>query len=317
MPFKIVFLSYNRRMEKLPPIQYIPVFEAAARHLSFKGAAGELAVTPAAVAQRVRAFEQWLGQDLFQRHTRQLSLTNAGEQYLQTAQQLMRVYREGHTQYLRMFNAKTLTLSAPLFVAQEILMPNYLSLNELLPDTELRIEARMSFADFSIENIDAAVRFGDGNWLDLNCRLLSKSSVSLVCSQQYADAHPILNRQQLCEHRLIYAAPEITDWSYLFFNGEPKQPPIICDSYLAAIKAAEDGLGIALAMLPTTNNWINKQKLITPLAIGFDNPKSFWFVTSKHNNPKLESLYLWTKSQFESIPPLQQPLDKRGYIIYS
>lgn len=305
-------------MEKLPPIQFIPVFEAAGRHLSFKAAAAELAVTPAAVAQRVRSFEQWLGQDLFERGTRQLSLTLAGEQYLHTAQHIMRVYRQGHNQYQRLFKADTVTLSAPLFVAQEILMPHYLTLSDYLPDTELRIEARMSYVDFGIETIDAAVRFGDGNWPDLNCKLLSQSSVTLVCSQQYSDSHPVLSRQQLRQHRLIYAAPEISNWSYLFFKDKPLQPPIICDSYLAAIKAAEDGLGVTLAMLPSTNRWLNQKKLITPLAIRLSNPKGFWFVSPKTKtpSPNLENLYLWTKNLFDAIPELHQPLQWIGDITY-
>lgn len=289
-----------------PPIQFIPVFEAAARHLSFKKAAQELCVTAPAVGQQVKAFEQWLGKPLFHRHTRHLSLTPEGKYYAEIARHVVKAHNQGYTDYTRLFDKASLHLSAPLFVAQELIMPNYLQFKNYVPDTELRIEARMSHVDFDAEPIDAAIRFGIGDWPNLDCRLLSKASVSPVCSQSYADQHDFTELKELHRHRLIYAEPAMMDWGERFWHQGATQAydNIICDSYLAALKAASDGLGVALGIFPTANPWINNNRLILPFPVHINIDMSYWMVTPKceEEKPEIDALYGWLKQLFDDIP---------------
>jgi len=70
---------------RLPPLNALRAFEAAARHLSFAEAAAELHVTPAAISHQIKALEEWLGQQLFERKTRQVRLTEAGQALRQRA----------------------------------------------------------------------------------------------------------------------------------------------------------------------------------------------------------------------------------------
>ncbi|MFE8071125.1 LysR substrate-binding domain-containing protein [Marinobacteraceae bacterium S3BR75-40.1] len=294
---------------KTPPIQLIPAFEAAARHLSFKKAAEELYVTAPAIGQKIKAFEEWLQASLFERHTRQVRLTAEGQFYFEVAQQVMHAHRQGYTAYRRQFDRSTLHISAPLFVAQELIMPNYLQFREQVADRELRVEARMSFADFDAEHIDAAIRFGDGNWPDLDCRKLCDTWVAPVCSPSYAASHRFTGLERLHEHRLIYAEPAMLEWEHHFRPQPSGASPerIVCDSYLAAMKAASDGLGVALALLPTASSWVKDKRLVLPFPIRAKIDKSYWLVTPKSHRPEpdIEALYSWLKGLFDNLPSLQ------------
>ena len=293
-----------------PPIQFIPVFECAARHLSFKLAANELSVTAPAVAQQVKAFEQWLGRPLFFRHTRALSLTEEGEFYYKVAQETVRIHRRGYVEYVRSFEKKSLTISAPYFVAQELLMPHYLRFSDYCPNTELRIETRMSYVDFESESTDAAVRFGDGNWPELNKQLLAKATVAPVFGPSYEYKNDFSDLSQLHQHRLIYADPEMRDWGPLFWPENTKQrfDNIICDSYIATVNAAADGLGVALGIFPTLNVWVNSERLLMPFAEQIEIDKGFWLVSPKDNqaSKQLEGLFNWVESIFDAIPALNE-----------
>lgn len=301
-------MNYRRT----PPIQLLPAFEAAARHLSFKKAAEELSVTAPAIGQKIKAFEAWLEAPLFERHTRQVRLTPEGQFYYDVAQQVMGAHREGYLAYRRRFDAAAIHVSAPWFVAQELIMPNYLQFKDYVPGMELRLEARMSFADFDTEPVDAAVRFGDGEWPDLDCRKLCDAAVAPVCGPSYAATHAFPSFEQLHEHRLIYAEPAMLEWERYF--GQERRDlgaeRITCDSYLAALKAASDGLGVALAILPTANNWLNNNRLVLPFPIQAKTNKGYWLVTPKggRSRPEIGALYTWLKGLFDELPPLNQPV---------
>lgn len=297
---------------RTPPIQFIPVFEAAARHLSFKQAAAELNVTAPAVGQQVKAFEQWLGEDLFLRHTRSLSLTDAGDYYFQIARQMMQLHRQGYVGFQRHFQSRSLHISAPLFIAQELLMPNYLSFADYATDTELRIEARNRYVDFETEQIDAAIRFGDGQWPELYTQRLCFSAVTPVCSPVYAEAHSVEELQDLVSHRLISESEDMATWQAFLASDTIAQIKnrIICDSHFAAVKAAADGLGIALAILPSANRWINDGRLVTPYGKQFQTERGYWLVTPKsnQNKPEIQALHHWLTQLFRDIPVLTTPL---------
>ncbi len=294
----------------VPPIQYVPVFEAAARHLSFKLAAQELCVTAPAIAQQVKAFEHWLGRPLFNRHTRALSLTPEGLYYYELAQKTMKSHCLGHLDYQKQFEKKSLTVSAPYFVAQELLMPNYLKFSDYCPGTELRIETRMSYVDFDSETIDAAVRFGDGQWPNLECDLLANASVAPVCGFNYEFNDEFSEIARLYEHRLIYAEPEMSDWGKTFWptGSIQKFDNIICDSYIAAINAAADGLGVAMGIFPTLNSWINNKRLMMPFEHQIEIDRGYWLVSPKQEKEteEMTGLTRWIEDIFKNIPALDE-----------
>jgi LysR family transcriptional regulator, glycine cleavage system transcriptional activator len=126
-------------MPSLPPLNSLRAFEAAARHLSMKEAAGELAVTPGAVSQLVRGLEERLGTRLFRRANRSLALTEAGQAYFAPIRHAFRQIGEATRRLQAMPQAGMLTVSAPPAFAASWLVPRLGLFSTRHPDIELSI----------------------------------------------------------------------------------------------------------------------------------------------------------------------------------
>ncbi len=294
-----------------PPIQWIPVFEAAARLLSFKKAAKELCITPPAVSQQIKVLEQYLGVLLFSRNGRKLRLTEAGDFYFTYAKQVVKSHKTGILEFDRRFNNRSLLVSTPLFIAQEILIPNFLSFQERFPQLDFRILTGSEIADFETETLDAAIRFGEGNWSNLQCRLLSKVATTPVCSPTYTAENDLAvldwdDMDRLNRHTFITIDEELRDWKKLFPALSPKRK-IVCDSYFSAIKSAEKGLGLTMGLIPSINNWINDQRLDMPLNKVFATNLGYWLVKPKdiEKDDLIDAFFGWAYSLFEQLPDLK------------
>ena len=296
-----------------PPIQWLVVFDSVAATLSFKEAARQLNVSPSAVSQQVKTLEDWLEMPLFERHTRRISLTEAGRYYQGVASDLVQTHKRGHAEFLRRFHNHSLHVSAPLFVAQELMIPGYLSFSDYMPATELRIEARSSYVDFDSEPMDVAIRFGDGQWPQLQSRLLCGVSLAPVCSREYLQANPMEQWSDLSHQKLIVPMADAPLWqTVLGEESIDKQNLMICDSYLAAITSASKGLGVALALLPSSNNWINDGRLVMPFNIEIKTHFAYWMVApaTRSDSGELDAFYQWAKGLFDTVANLQQTLQK-------
>jgi LysR family glycine cleavage system transcriptional activator len=220
------------------------------------------------------------------------------------ARKILLEHVQGYLELERRFKTKALNISTPLFLAQELLIPNYLSFADYAPDIELRLETRMSLVDFENETLDAAIRFGDGNWPGLDCKKLGDSYISLVCSQNYLATHGPIDINNLTAHRLLSIYPELSDWTAL--NGKPlakDQSRIICDSYMATIKSAAEGLGIAVGIFPLVDLWVKNEKLVIPLEKKYNNGNTYWLVSParEEQTQALEGLHLWVKGLFDTL----------------
>jgi len=306
---------------KSPPIQLIPVFEASARLMSFRKAAEFLHVTPPAISQQIKALESYLDTVLFDRKKKQLRLTVAGEYYFKVATDIMKLHQQGFTEFDRRFNNRSLQVSTPLFIAQELLIPNYLSFKEKVPNTQLRLSTDSEYSDFISDSIDVAIRFGMGPWPNLDSRLLCKLDISPVCSPEYLARsgmknsdlnHSLVSEKcalELLNNQTILSMHEdFNEWTQLFQKIAPKEV-IVCDSYFSVIKSAEAGLGLALGALPAVNRLLNKGKLMMPLNEKFSTNYGYWMVTPNRNDQSeiVDSFYDWAKALFMTLPILNKP----------
>ena len=290
-----------------PPIQWLPVFEAAASQLSFKKAAETLHVTPPAVSQQIKAFEAWLGVQLFERRARQLALTEEGQFYLDIAQEVLHAHTQGYVRFSRRFDHRLLRISTSIFVAQELLLPNYLSFPDFCADTELRIEAGTSLVDLETESIHATIRFGTGTWPNVSSKKLCDVDIAPVCSPEYLARNPIGRITDLKSHRIIVTSSMLEDWKqWGLVEDLSSQDKMVCDSYMSAIKAASAGLGVAMGIFPITNDWVNRGLLALPLAQSLRVPYAYWVCAPHHHpHPATDAFYRWSKSLFEQIPNLE------------
>ena len=144
------------------PLNGLRVLDAAARHLSFTRAADELAVTPAAVGQQVRALEDTLGVVLFRRTTRGLELTPEGEAGLAALRGGFLQFEEAVRAMQAGQSSKSLTIAAPRDLTQKWLLPRLSRIATTDPELRFALVAADDAIDFTEANLDLAIRWGDG-----------------------------------------------------------------------------------------------------------------------------------------------------------
>ncbi|MEB3899054.1 transcriptional regulator GcvA [Pseudomonas juntendi] len=149
---------------RLPPLNALKAFEAAARHLSVKLAAEELCVTPGAVSQMIKVLEENLGVRLFDRVTRGIYLTDAGRDYLPSIRNAFRQIADASERIAAQIGSGLLTVSATPFFASAWLVPRLASFREAHPDIDLQIVTSNALVDFSRSDADVAIRHGAGRY---------------------------------------------------------------------------------------------------------------------------------------------------------
>ena len=169
----------------LPTLNALKSFEAAARHESFTRAALELCVTQGAVSHQVKALEATLGVKLFNRERQRLAITRAGSEYLTVVRDAFDRIALGTERLLQRQNSGVLTLSTSPDFAAKWLVNRLGRFVEAHPEIDLRIAAQMHHVDFAREDVDLAVRHGDGNWPGL-------AAVNLCPEELFAVASPTL-----------------------------------------------------------------------------------------------------------------------------
>lgn len=151
-------------MIRLPPLNALKAFEAAARHLSVKAAAEELSVTPGAVSQMLKTLELHLGRKLFDRVNRGIVLTEAGRNYLPPVRNAFRQIAEASRRVAAAEESGLLTVSVTPFFASAWLVPRLASFQVAHPDIDLRIVTSSGLADFTRDGVDVAIRHGLGRY---------------------------------------------------------------------------------------------------------------------------------------------------------
>src|SRR5882672_6677520 len=149
---------------RLPPMNALRAFEAAARHRSVKAAAAELCVTPGAVSQMLKALELHLGVKLFHRVNRGIVLTDAGQGYLPPVRNAFRQIAEASARVTVGADSGVLTVSVTPFFAAAWLVPRLKDFQDRHPDIDLQVVTGNALADFARDGVDVAVRHGLGRY---------------------------------------------------------------------------------------------------------------------------------------------------------
>jgi LysR family glycine cleavage system transcriptional activator len=166
----------------LPPLNALRAFEAAARSESFTQAAEELCVTQGAVSHQVKLLEATLGIKLFNRERQRLVITGAGREYLNVVRDALDRIAMGTERLVQRQNAGVLTISTSPDFAAKWLVHRLSRFCEAHPGIDLRVSATMHHVDFAREDVDVAVRHGDGNWGGLDAVRLCSEQLFPVCS---------------------------------------------------------------------------------------------------------------------------------------
>ena len=288
---------------RLPPFTSLKTFEAAARHLSFTRAAAELCVTQAAVSHQVKVLEQYLGSALFIRMPRALELTETGKILLPVVQksfddigQTVSSIRQGQ---------KTSSLSiavAPSFAAHW-LMPRLENLIEQHPEIELSLKHWNGSVDFSKQDFDLAITYGSSQWAGLQSQRILQIDFFPVCSPSLLQGVKKLNSiNDLQQFNLIHDADHETWRKWLELAGvvdiDPARGTVVDDTNVL-IKAARDGLGVAMCSMPFVKDLLANGKLVRPFELSLVSDKAYYAVCPKErfSNKDINTVWRWLAEQ--------------------
>jgi LysR family glycine cleavage system transcriptional activator len=195
---------------RLPSLNALKAFEAAARHESFTKAADELAVTQGAVSHQVKGLEAELGLKLFNRERQRLVITEAGRGYLEVVRDAFDRLATGTERLLQVQKSGALTVTTSPNFAAKWLVHRLGRFVEAHPDIDLRVAASHRHIDFAREDIDMAVRHGDGQWPGLSVTRLCVEEIFPVCNPELLRGRrsPV----DLAHHTLLHVNDR-RDWS--------------------------------------------------------------------------------------------------------
>ena len=238
----------NRR---LPPLNTLPDFEAAARHLSFTKAADELHVTHGAVSRQVKSLEDYLGVQLFRRLNRALRLTDQGQAYARSVRELLDALAEETRRLRSPGDARGITVSTTYSFTSGWLVPRLARFRALYPGIDVRMQANDYVIDFARDAVDLAIRYGRGHYPGLAAeRLMGDDYVPVSSPALLKGKHPLKNPADLRHHVLLHEENNEVDWRmWLAAAGVEGVDATRGPSYshsIMAIQAAMHGEGVAL-----------------------------------------------------------------------
>lgn len=244
---------------RLPPLQALLVFEAAARHLGFTAAARELGTTQSAVSQQIRNLEQSLGLQLFVRVYRGVVLTRSGEALYQAVQEGFRGIVSTLEELQQSRQHQSLNVATDFALAAYWLMPRLPRFRAIHPEVDVRVITAQNQQAFQSQDVDVILSFAAEPPRQRPLRRLFEECVFPVCSPGFlADNGPISDLPDLMRQPLLRLSDEgAAGWqtwdSLLRAQGwtEPvPEPVLIFDNYTLLVQAAIAGQGVGIGWVP-------------------------------------------------------------------
>jgi DNA-binding transcriptional LysR family regulator len=284
---------------RLPSLDLLKGFEAAARLLSFTKAGEELYLTQSAVSRQIQELEEQLGIALFHRRHRALALTEAGEQLYPAAAQVLATVRAA-TDRLRSHSGKrTLSVTTTHSFAALWLIPRLAGFTRSRPAVEVRITADSRVQNLERDGLDIAIRHGPASLAGPDALRLFGERVFPVCSPKLASdaTRPIREPSDLRHHVLLqYDDPEgrhpWLHWkTWLEIAGLPELRPagsLLFSGYEQIIPAAIAGHGVALGRTPLVRDALKRGELVAPFPRHADPARAYFVIVSKHAEGRAE-----------------------------
>jgi LysR family transcriptional regulator, glycine cleavage system transcriptional activator len=305
-------------LRRLPQLNALKAFEAAARHESFTRAAEELCVTQGAVSHQVKALEVELGVKLFNRERQRLVITEAGREYLIVLRDALDRIAVGTERLLQRQSSGVLTVSTSPDFAAKWLVNRLGRFAEEHPGIDLRVSATLHHVDFAREDVDLAVRHGDGNWPGMDVARLSAEHLFPVCSPKLlAGRNRLTKPANVLKFPLIHA-DDRKDWARWLeavgVDGAKLSHGPVLNRVSMVIDAAIDGQGIALARTTLAASDLISGRLVRPFDEELRLSKTYWVICPKATTtlPKIVMFRDWLLSEAASDIGKLRKLPKKG-----
>ena len=296
--------------DRLPSINGLQAFEAAARHLSFARAADELGLTPTAISHRIRNLEAELGVVLFRRGHRAVTLTDEGARIARDLSESFDCLKMSVAK-LRQCGAEHLTLLAPPSFASLWLLPRLPKFQERFPDIHLTL-LPTDAPDLKRNDADAAITFGCSADQSLKTDCLFENRLVPVCSLGFAERHGALNDpEHIASAPLLHVMdgsvqPPLPGWQEWLRAADVSQlgalDGVRFGACHLAIEAAQRGQGLALAVSTIVADDIQSGALVAPFERSLPIPQTYALTyPSEHaTRPALRSFRSWLLGHAQS-----------------
>lgn len=291
---------------RLPPLNAVRAFEAAARHRSFTRAADELFVTQGAISHQVKLLEEWFGFLLFDRHQRELHLTRKGEDFLPSVRSMLNELHDATRTLLNEESGQVLCISVAESFAVNWLIRRLHRFSMLHPELDIRLASQNQIDDFGnivgeegANWVDLRVRYGRGKWPGLTVTKLFDEDVFPVCSPRLIEAgmEP-KNLEDLCRFPLIHDDMQMSWESWARSAGSNQtissRGPKFSHSHMA-LQAALNGDGIALGRSVLAFDYLETGELVRPLNVSIPAEHSYYLLCQERmaGNPRITAFSAW------------------------
>ncbi|HET7730999.1 MAG TPA: transcriptional regulator GcvA [Usitatibacter sp.] len=260
----------------LPPLDLLLGFEAAARHLSFTRAAGELFVTQSAVSRQIQALEEFLGVPLFERRHKSLALTDAGTAYYRSVAPTLDQLRDATRRLRETRTGHVLTVTTTISFASTWLVPRLARFRKLFPRVDVRIKATHEVVDLEHEGIDLAIRDCPLHNVPPGAIHLVGEHLAAMCSPGYAkearsERRPLVRPADLRRHVILQLHDAAGRWPWLAWAtwleamGVEELVPagtLTFDQYDQVMQAALHGQGVMLGRMSIAKQHIRDKRLV-------------------------------------------------------
>lgn len=295
---------------RLPSLDLLKGFEAAARHLSFTRAAEELFLTQSALSRQMQTLEEQLGLPLFERRHRALLLTEAGQKLHATAKTVLDELTQAVAVIRRDQATQPLTVSTNQAFASLWLIPRLARFRERHPDVDVYISADNRIVDLDRERIDLAVRYCSEAMAPTGSPRLFGERLVPVCSPALAAdrARPLKRPEDLAQHVLLHIDDERGRFTWLNWSawlaaiGIHHLTPagsLRFNHFDQVIQAAVDGQGVALGREPLIDQLLQQRKLVAPFPDRYATPRAYYIVRASHAalRPEAQAFSDWLQEE--------------------
>lgn len=309
---------------RLPPLNALRVFEAAARHLSFKGAASELSITQAAVSHQVKSLEEYLGVELFRRSGRGVQLTEAGGACLPKLREGFDALAAAVEMIRERGEETELIITAPPVFTARWLMPRLADFSRREPKIEVRVVASSKMVDAGaldstalISNLDlrteasgVEIHLGSGEYPGYRSDKLFEVSMIVVAAPELANGAPAIRKpEDLARQVLLHddamnlvahgnAWQKWLDAAHVAERVDGSRGPHFSSNILS-LEAASQKLGVALALKPLVDADIASGRLCSPFKIEVKPQGAYWLVCPEviAERPSVAAFRRWLLEQ--------------------
>jgi len=297
---------------RLPPLRSFRVLEAAARHQNYTRAADELHLTHSAVSHQIHALEETLGVRLFERAGRQMRATESGRQLAQDVRATLDALAAAVERVRGADSVNSITVSVLPSFAAAWLVARLGGFLERHPQVELRLESTTALADFRNDGVDVAIRYGSGNYEDLESVKLFDDEVFPTMSPKLRRSARIRAPADLARVPLLRIRNQ--PWAPWFAAAgmnlaEPRRGPVFNDSELA-LQAAIQGQGVVLARGSLAAAKLRAGVLVAPFKQRIASPQTCYLVYPPQHarKPSVQLFRDWLLEELSATSPV--PMEK-------